>query len=190
MDHACADAGLSSTTPDPSTRRDLAMDLKTTLLGGGIVTTGLMSGLLYGWSVSVMPGTRQVASSTYVETMQHINRAIINPAFVVPFLGIPVVLGAAAVAQLRAGDQRRGWLLAAATATYVVGVLGVTVARNVPLNDALDAFDLTGSSADAIERRRGSYETPWNRWHHLRALASVGSFALAASAALVAVDDA
>lgn len=166
------------------------MDLKTALLGGGIVTTGLMSGLLYGWSVSVIPGTRRISAGNYVDTMQHINRAIINPAFVIPFMGIPLVLGGAAVMQFRAGDHRRGWLLAGATATYVVGVLGVTIGRNVPLNDALDAFDLRGSTTDAIDRRRASYETPWNRWHHLRTAGSVASFALAAAAALVAADDA
>ncbi len=166
------------------------MNLETTLLGGGMVTTGLMSGLLYGWSVSVIPGTRRVSAGNYVDTMQHINRAIINPAFIVPFLGIPLVLGAAAVAQFRVGDHRRGWLLAGATATYAVGVLGVTIGRNVPLNDALDAFDLRGSPGESIERRRASYETPWNRWHHLRTAASVGSFALAAAAALVAAEEA
>ncbi len=166
------------------------MDLKTALLGGGIVTTGLMSGLLYGWSVSVIPGTRRVAATNYVDTMQHINRAIINPAFIVPFMGIPLVLGGAAIVQFRAGDHRRGWLLAGATATYVVGVLGVTIGRNVPLNDALDAFDLRRSTGDAVERRRSSYERPWNRWHHLRTIASIGSFALAAAAALVTADDA
>ena len=165
------------------------MDLKTALLGGGIVTTGLMSGLLYGWSVSVIPGTKRVPAGNYVDTMQHINRAIINPAFVVPFMGIPLVLGGAAVMQFRAGDHRRGWLLTGAAVTYVVGVLGVTVGRNVPLNDALDAFDLRGSTSEAVERRRTTYERPWNRWHHLRTLASVGSFALAAAAALVATDD-
>ncbi len=95
------------------------MDLKTALLGGGIVTTGLMSGLLYGWSVSVIPGTKRVSAGNYVDTMQHINRAIINPAFVIPFMGIPLVLGGAAIMQFRAGDHRRGWLLAGATATYV-----------------------------------------------------------------------
>jgi uncharacterized membrane protein len=166
------------------------MDLKTALLGGGIVTTGLMSGLLYGWAVSVIPGTKQVPAGNYVDTMQHINRAIINPAFVVPFMGIPLVLGGAAVMQFRAGDHRRGWLLAGAAITYVVGVLGVTIGRNVPLNDALDAFDLRGSTSDAVERRRTTYERPWNRWHHVRTIASVGSFALAAAAALVAADDA
>lgn len=166
------------------------MDLKTALLGGGIVATGLMSGLLYGWSVSVIPGTRRVSAGNYVETMQHINRAIINPAFIIPFMGIPLVLGGAAIMQFRAGDHRRGWLLAGATATYVVGVLGATMGRNVPLNDALDAFDLRGSTSDAIDQRRGSYEAPWNRWHYVRTIASIGAFALAAAAALVAADDA
>ncbi len=176
--------------PESTSRTDLDMDFKTLLLGGGIVTTGLMSGLLYGWSVSVIPGTTRVSAANYVDTMQHINRAIINPAFVIPFMGIPLVLGGAAWMQFRAGDHRKGWLLAGATATYVVGVLGVTIGGNVPLNDALDAFDLRGSSSDAVERRRTSYETPWNRWHSLRTAASVGAFVLAAAAALVTADDA
>jgi uncharacterized membrane protein len=166
------------------------MDLETVLLGGGLVATGLVSGLFYGWSVSVIPGTRHVAASNYVDTMQHINRAIINPAFVVPFLGIPLVLAGAAVVQFRAGDARRGWLLVGATATYVVGVLGVTIGRNVPLNAALDTFDLGGSTGEAIERRRTSYEAPWNRWHQVRTAASIGSFALVAAAALVGSSDA
>ena len=164
------------------------MDTKTLLLGASIVATGLMSGLWYGWAVSVIPGTRRVADSSYVETMQHINRAIINPAFIVPFLGIPIVIGAAAVMQFRAGDARRGWLLAGAAAAYVVGVLGVTVSQNVPLNDALDAFDLEGSDSQAIRDRRETYETPWNRWHHARTIGNAVSFVLACSAALVAAE--
>ena len=147
LGHVRTDPRLTRTITSRNLERNFIMDLKTALLGGGIVTTGLMSGLLYGWSVSVIPGTRRVAATNYVDTMQHINRAIINPAFIIPFMGIPLVLGAAAVMQFRAGDHRRGWLLAGATATYLVGVLGVTVGRNVPLNDALDAFDLRGSTA-------------------------------------------
>lgn len=161
------------------------MNLPTALLGSSIVSTGLMSGLLYGWSVSVIPGTRRVPANTYVETMQHINREIINPAFLVPFMGIPLVLGGAALVQFRAGDTRRGWLLAGAAGVYVVGVLGVTIGRNVPLNDALDAFDLAGSTGDRLETERHGYESPWNRWHYLRTAASIGSFALASAAALV-----
>lgn len=159
------------------------------LLGGSVITTGLMSGLLYGWAVSVIPGTRRIPDSAYVDTMQHINRAIINPAFIVPFMGVPLLVGVASWAQFRAGNHRRGWLLAGAAATYAVGVLGVTVGRNVPLNDALDRFDLRQAAADAVERRRTTYETPWNRWHFVRTAASVASFVLASAAALVATGD-
>jgi uncharacterized membrane protein len=164
------------------------MELRDILLAGGMLSTGLMSGLLYGWSVSVIPGLRRTNDLSYVGTMQHINRAIINPAFVIPFMGIPLVLGAAAFAQFRAGDTRRGWLLAGATASYVVTVLGVTMSRNIPLNDALDAFQVDHSEDRALRTRRDSYEQPWNRWHYLRTLGSIGSFALVAAAALVAAE--
>ena len=91
--------------------------------------------------------TLKVGDHTYVETMQDINRAIINPAFIVPFMGVPLALGAASVLHFRTGDTRRGWLLASATGTYLVGVLGVTIRGNIPLNDALDAFDLPAARA-------------------------------------------
>lgn len=164
------------------------MNGTTALLATGIISSGLMSGLFYGWSVSVIPGTRQIPDGAYVNTMQDINRAIINPLFVVPFMGIPLVLGIASYLQFRAGDTRRGWLLAGATATYVVGVLGVTMGRNVPLNDALDSFDLETATTDALSDRRHSYESPWNRWNYVRTLASVATFGLAAAAGLVTAD--
>lgn len=106
-------------------------------------------------------------------------------------LGSPVLLGAAAFAQFRAGDQRRGAVLTASAVTYLIGVFGVTAARNVPLNDALDAldaldaFDLEAMTADQIEHRRASYEGPWNRWNTVRAIANVAAFALATTAAVL-----
>ena len=60
------------------------MNANNTLLITGVIGTGLVAGLLYGWAVSVIPGTTRVGDHTYVETMQDINRAIINPAFIVP----------------------------------------------------------------------------------------------------------
>jgi uncharacterized membrane protein len=165
------------------------MDIKTALLGSSLIATGLMSGLWYGWTVSVIPGTRRIDDTAYVTTMQHINKAIINPAFIIPFMGIPILVGGTAIAYFRAGDSRRGWLLTGAAVTYVVGVLGATIGGNVPLNDALEAFKLVDSNEQAIADRRQSYETPWNRWHYLRTAANVGAFALASAAAIVATSD-
>ena len=136
--------------------------------------------------MSVIPGTRRFPEGTYITTMHSINRAINNPAFVVPFICIPVLLVGASVVQFRAGDSRRGWLLAGATATYVLGVLGVTVGGNVPLNNALDAFDLAEADQRDAGTRRRTYERPWNRWHYLRTVGNMGSFALVSAAAIVA----
>lgn len=153
-----------------------------------IVGTGLMAGLFFGWSVSVIPGTRLVADDAYVTTMQQINRAIINPGFVVPFFLTPIALLAAAFAQRRAGNDRAALLLAAATGVYVVGLLGVTMAGNVPLNNALEAFDLPGASADERRERRVSYERAWNRWHSIRSGAVVLAFALATLSSTIDAD--
>ena len=161
------------------------MDTKQILLASGVVATGLMAGLFYGWSVSVIPGTRRIASTEYVGLMQHVNREILTPRFLVPFVGIPVLLGAAAFTQFRAGDQRRGAVLTASAVTYLIGVFGVTAARNVPLNEALESFDLGAMTADQIERRRDSYEGSWNRWNTVRAIANVAAFALATTAAVL-----
>ena len=161
------------------------MDTKQILLTTSIVATGLMAGLFYGWSVSIIPGTRRLSSPDYVGLMQHINREILTPRFLLPFVGIPLLLGAAAFMQFRAGDQRRGMILSASALTYLIGVFGVTAAGNVPLNDALDAFDLRTVTAEQIEQRRESYETPWNRWNTVRTAFNVAAFALATGAAVL-----
>lgn len=159
------------------------MDFNKNRMHAGTVSSGLIAGLLYGWTVSVIPGLRRIPDTTYITTMQNINRAIINPAFIVPFMGLSVELTAGAIARFRDGDTRRGWLMAGAAATYAAGVLGVTIGRNVPLNNSLDVFDPTSATKTAIAARRHSYESSWNRWHYLRTAASVASFALATAAA-------
>ena len=47
---------------------------------------------------------------------------------------------------------------------------------------------LDGSDEGTIRTRRQTYERPWNRWHYVRTVASIGSFTLAAAAAIVAAD--
>ncbi|MEO0494438.1 MAG: anthrone oxygenase family protein [Actinomycetota bacterium] len=156
------------------------------LLVISVVMTGLVAGLFYGWVVSVIPGTGRLDDVEYVTLMQHINREILTPRFLVPFAGLPILLGATAVVLLVDGDDRAGWLLAVAAGVYTVGVFGVTAARNVPLNDALDEFDLEMATPDEIRRRRLTYETPWNRWNAVRTVANIAALALVAAAAVSA----
>ena len=153
--------------------------MTTTVTIIAVASTALMAGLWFAWAVSVIPGTLLVSDRTYVTTMQNINRAIINPGFILPFLLTPALLAIAGVAQWRSGDQRRGGLLLAAGGTYLVGVLGVTFGGNVPLNNALDRVPLADSSDAELHRARATYERPWNRWHRARTVANLAALTIA-----------
>jgi uncharacterized membrane protein len=62
----------------------------------------------------------------------------------------------------------------------------LTAARNVPLNDALDAFGLQEMSAEQVEQRCYSSEQPWNGSNTVRTVANIAAFTLATSAAALA----
>lgn len=129
------------------------------LLITGRVLSGLLAGLYLAFAVAVMPALRSLSDEVFVATMSRINEVIVNPAFVLVFLGAPVTAGA-----LLLIDQDP--LLIAAAISAVVALL-VTVLGNVPLNDRLAA----GGS-------RREFEAPWVAWHAVRTVASAGSLVL------------
>ena len=153
------------------------ISIKTLILGGAVLLTGLSSGLFYGWSVSVIPGTKKVPDLTYLATMQSINRAILNPAFFLVFFGSMLLLGISTLYEYR----ECGWffaLILAATTLYLFGTVGVTGLGNVPLNNQLEALKIEEMSVEKLKDFRRFYETRWNRLHLIRTLFAVGSFIL------------
>jgi uncharacterized membrane protein len=56
---------------------------------------------------------------------------------------------------------------------YIGGVIAVTARGNVPLNKALDIFDLRSAPVAEINRQRIAFETPWNKLNNIRTIASV-----------------
>lgn len=151
----------------------------------GLLTVGLVAGFFYGWQVSAMRGLRVVPDRTYVTTMQSVNRAILNPYFLLSFVGALLLLAAATVVAFANGHTARAWWLLAASVSYGVGTFGVTVAGNVPLNEALARFDLGPADDEEVARQRSAYEGPWNRLHNLRTVANLVAFSCAAVALLV-----
>lgn len=154
----------------------MEISIKSIALLTAVILTGLSAGLFYAWMVSVIPGTKKVIDITYLESMQSINRAILNPAFYLIFMGSPLVLAMSTVQQYQSGPKF--FLLLAATLIYLFGTFGVTVFGNVPLNDALDVLDLASLGEAEIKEFRRSYEVKWNRLHWIRTLFAVLSFLL------------
>lgn len=135
----------------------------------------LMAGLFYAYSCSVIPGLGKLADAEYLRAMQSINREIQNPLFFLCFFGALILLPVCLYGNFgQPVPPQFFWLLAAALC-YGIGVFGVTVFGNVPLNEALDRFDLTHATALIIRAQRLSFEAKWNWLNHIRTFASVAS---------------
>ena len=137
-----------------------------------IIITGLSAGIFFSWSITVIPGTKLISDSCYLETMKLINIRIKNPLFLVIFMG-PIFLLAY---QARSFDP----LPVAALLIYLIGPLGITFTKNIPLNDKLDTKDLNSLSLADKKSFRQNYESKWNFWNYIRTVMSIISFILVA----------
>ena len=136
---------------------------------------GLMAGVFFGFSTFVMRALARLPPAHGIAAMQSINVTVINPAFMAVFLGTAVACLALAVSSLLAWHDRRRRLLLLGSLLYLLGCLLVTMAFNVPRNDALAAVD--PASAEGAGLWRG-YLTGWTAWNHVRTAACLGAAAL------------
>jgi uncharacterized membrane protein len=146
-----------------------------TLVRIGAVGCGLMAGVFFAFSVAVMPGLRRLPPSSGLEAMQAINRAILNPIFLVVFMGTTLVAAALAVTALWTWDDGGGALRLAGGLTYVIGGFLLTAAYHVPRNNAIDQLDPADAGSAA---KWTTYLAEWVPWNHVRALASSVSLVL------------
>ncbi|MFW6869450.1 DUF1772 domain-containing protein [Nocardioides sp. CPCC 206347] len=147
-----------------------------TALVTGTVAAGLIAGIFFCFSTAVMPGLAGTDDRTFVHAMQEINKAILNPVFLLLFVAPIPALAVAAFT-----GPSRIWVIAA-LALYVV-CFGITMAGNVPLNDALLAVGQTDAPT-TLKAAREAFEDPWNRLHLIRTVALVAAFGCCVGAAL------
>ena len=107
--------------------------------------------------------------------MQSINRVIVRTLFLPIFFLSSLASAAIVVLGLLVGGQS-AWLMVAGGLVYLLGMFGVTVAGNVPLNNRLDAADPASAEGQAIWR---DYLVRWTRLNHIRTLACIVALVLA-----------
>ena len=109
--------------------------------------SGLMAGLFFVFSVAVMRALARIPAPSGIAAMQAINVVILNPIFGLVFFGTT-----------------------AASALLAAYAFFVTVAFNVPRNNALAAVD--PASAEGA-RVWSDYRVTWTTWNHVRTLSSL-----------------
>jgi len=134
-------------------------------------TTALIAGLFYAYSCSVNLGLGRLTDIEYLKAMKSINKAILNPVFFISFFGTALLLPLSTFLFYEQPLLDRFLILLASTIIYLIGVLGVTIFGNIPLNNSLDSFNLQSASQDAIATHRVKFEGPWNNLNTIRTIA-------------------
>ena len=137
------------------------------------VLTALIAGLFYSYSCSVMPGLAKMGDKEFVAGMNAINVAIINPVFMLSFMGTAILLPLSTYLEYRAFAGARFYLLLAASIFYLIGTFGVTMFGNVPLNDALARINANTATAEELYHQRMTFEGTWNKLNSIRTIASL-----------------
>ena len=146
----------------------------TGLLFVSAVGCGLMAGVYFAFSVFVMTALSRIPAASGVAAMNSINVVILRSLFMPLFFGTTVAaLVVAALALLRWGTPGAPAMLAGGV-LYVLGMFVVTMARNVPLNSALQAADPSSADGAAVWAR---YLREWTLWNHVRTVASTAACA-------------
>jgi uncharacterized membrane protein len=155
--------------------------LRTTILIAATLATGLITGAFFIYAVAIMPGLGETDDRTFVGAFQAIDRAIINPLFMLGFLGALVFTGVAALLHLTEDVLA---LILVAFALYLVGFVS-TIRINVPLNDAIKAAGDPDRIVDLAGVRQRFDEPRWVRWNTIRTVLLLIAFGLLAAALVV-----
>lgn len=121
-----------------------------------LLFAGAIFGFFYAWVCSTMWGLDAADPRVSIAAMQAMNASVRNAVFAPAFFGTPfVMLAAAAVVRGRAGV-----LFAAGGVIYLIGGLILTMAVNVPMNEALALVEVP----DDIDAARAVWEAYSPRW--------------------------
>ncbi len=155
------------------------MKTQTIILILATLSTGIMAGIFFTWSNAVTTGIGRLSDIEYLRSFQAMNRTILNPAFFLALFGPAVLLPLASFFQLRLQPQKLFWILLAASLLYLIGVIVITMAGNVPMNTILDKTALQDISLEDAKTLRNSFENKWNSLNWIRTYCAIGAFLLA-----------
>jgi uncharacterized membrane protein len=160
--------------------------LALTALVAATVTMGLSAGVFLLYAHTIMPGLKTTDDRTFVAAFGAIDRAIINPVFMVSaFFGALVFTSVAAILQIE--EDAFSWI--AASLLLYAALVGITVRVHLPRNDALKAAVAEGEPDDPAEVRSAFGEETWARWNWVRVVLNLSAFGLLCWALLVAGSD-
>lgn len=138
----------------------------------GVLGCGLVAGVFYGFSTFVMRALAELPPAQGVAAMKSINVVVLRPAFMLAFIGSALLCAVLAVVTFVLWPDEGTVELLLGSALYLFGCFGVTIAANVPRNDALAKMDPGSQEAAAYWP---TYVREWTVWNHVRTFAAAAA---------------
>lgn len=139
------------------------------------IASALVAGIFFAFSTFIMAALGRIPAEQGIAAMQSINITVINPLFMLAFMGTGVLCLALMAGAYVRWEETGGKLILLASLIYLIGCIGVTMVFNVPLNDALAAVRPATPEAATLWTR---YLQEWTFWNHVRTIAPTVSAAL------------
>lgn len=134
-----------------------------------VLAYALVGGVFLAFSDFIMRALSVTSGHGGAEAMQAINREVFRWVFMALFLGLAALSLALIVYAVLMLTGPAATLIAAAGLVYLLGCFGVTVAFNVPMNEALARMDLAQEATLAYWT--GTYLPRWTFWNTVRTIA-------------------
>lgn len=142
------------------------------------VCAGATGGVYFAFSTMVMPALHARPAPEAIHAMQRINVMAVRLPFMIVFFGGALASAATAVTAATGGAPAEQAPLRLAGAVLSLASVAVTIAANVPRNNALARLTAETGGTEAWR----TFEQTWNRANYTRcALSITGAAALTAS---------
>ncbi|MDJ0639083.1 MAG: DUF1772 domain-containing protein [Paracoccaceae bacterium] len=143
-----------------------------------LTLSGAIFGFFYAWVCSTMWGLDAADPRVAIQAMQAMNASVRNMVFAPAFFGTPIALIAAGALAFTSGRKWAAIAFAAAGVTYFFGGMVLTMAVNVPMNDAL-AEVAVPADLDQAKEIWSAYSSKWQFFNQIRTVASCLAMMLA-----------
>ena len=151
------------------------MDLLDVSLIFSIMLCSLVGGFTFTYAIVVMPGLSSLNDREFIRAFQVADAVIQNnqSLFMLTWIGsIVSLLSTVFISTVNFGLTQT-WLIVLASAVYLLGVQGITIAVHIPLNNHLQKIIIEKLSDKAITEERMRFEGKWNYFNNIRTIISI-----------------
>ena len=136
--------------------------------------SGLIAGVFFAFAAFVLAALSRLPAPAGITAMQTMIAAIKSPLFLVVFFGTAALAALMGIAATLKWSEPGALDLLIGSLLYLNGPFGVTLLKNLPLNNHLAAVT-PGSIESAIVWKE--FRTTWGLWNHVRWIAALGAAA-------------